>query len=69
MLKTTDSSSESEYNFIDTQSSSATAEDVINLFKNKLLRRGFKSHEVDYMAKNGFRKVGGPPKSSYPFHK
>lgn len=56
MQKTADSSSGSKYKMLDTQSSSATAEDIITLFKNKLRREGSVFHEIEYMTKKRFQE-------------
>lgn len=53
MQETSDSSSGTEYKMLDTQSSSATAEDIIVLFKNKLRKEGFVTHEIEYMTRSG----------------
>lgn len=68
MQKTVDSSSESQYKFINTHSSSKTGKGVVNLYKDKLRRQGFASYEIDYMEKNGFKKLRTSKRHPYPFH-
>lgn len=66
LVKGSSDSSFGNYEFLDTHSSSSTAKDIINFFKLELRKKGFKSHEIDYMAKNGFKKL--ERLNPYPFH-
>jgi hypothetical protein len=67
MQETSDSSSGTKYKMLDTQSSSATVEDITVLFKNKLRKEGFVTHEIEYMTRNGFKKLRTSKRRSYPF--
>lgn len=65
-MHSSDSNSNVEYSMLE-HSSSATMEGVINMFKSKLVKQGFKTHEIDYMAKNGFKKMRPNRRQTYPF--